>query len=413
MIYWVMETGELKSNENEKLFLERVATAARMLVEYTGLEPGQRMVLVTGKGTDPETARILQIAGEQILQQKVERCEVTLELTREQVNKKVFVDKTKRTLIVNMDLTEGTMTNGLYDTDLLKEERGRQLAVLDSPARIFDKGGMFGERAEVIETRLRKMESVLQDAFGMRISTLYGTDLKIKLKPGERRWAWVMGKVVEDGVWDNMGAEIFTTPDEFEVEGTLMLPKLDSEFSDRQGVDDWVKLDIVSGMIVNISGGKSAEILKNKMAEKSMAKWRMLKREFRRVKNTEHNVDRKMKKYDPRIPYRIAEVGIGASRGIPAVTDETKSWDAVSGTPTAFGEKGFLHIAFGHSNHDEVGTDGVYDDAGQTEESHWDFAIPGSGGLKVTKFVTERDFEANKNGKVLINGPSMTGLLGL
>lgn len=243
---------------------------------------------------------------------------------------------------------------------------------------------MDEELADVKE-RLGRMEAVLNQAVGFRITTSYGTDLIVELRPFHtRRWVSIAGVVDKPGVWDNPGAEIFTTPDEIEVDGVLKLAVLDTEIDTVQGVDEWIELVFYDGVVREIRGGESARKLREKLAED--AKYEESKRR------------------DPLNVYRIAEIGFGASKGIPLVTDVAKDY-TFPGIATVLAEKcfGSIHLALGGSDHGEEGTEGHFTKV----QTHYDFVISGAGGLTVEMFTSEEGMRKGINSRKIISSGGM------
>jgi leucyl aminopeptidase (aminopeptidase T) len=225
------------------------------------------------------------------------------------------------------------------------------------------------------------MEAVLKQAVGFRITSRYGTHLEVPLRPfGERRWAKETGVISKAGEWGNLPAgEIYTTPDELNVNGILVLPVLESTITPHQGVDEFIRLTIRNGLMVAIDGGKSADILRRTLANAS-------RRDLK-----DHQ--------DPWRPYRIAEIAFGAnSKARSTVADPAQPYH-YPGVSIVEAEKrlGTMHIAFGDAKHGEEGAEGFFESA-----SHYDFVIPRTSPT-VEMFTSERDFKYKRRGEKIIN----------
>ena len=191
-----------------------------------------------------------------------------------------------------------------------------------------------------------------------------------------------IGIINEPGNWDNIPAgEIFTTPDEFKVNGVLVLPVLESMISQKQGVDEFVRVTFKDGVITSITGGESAKELRQKLDEK-------MQKEIKEGSGNPLNV------------LRIAEIGFGARKNArPAAADPEKGWEHPA-TATVEAEKRFgtIHLAIGDPKHGEEGTEGFAEDV----VSHYDFVIPRNG-LTVEMFTNERDWKEKKNSERVID----------
>ncbi len=236
-------------------------------------------------------------------------------------------------------------------------------------------GGAFTEDRGELVTRMRKMANRLRDIDGFHITSTYGTDLWMRMKPDERRWCALDG-VIAPGKWGNLPeGEIFTTPDEYQVEGVLVVPVLPDDVTSQQGVDTLVRLIIHGGRIVRVEGGTSADRLR-----------RYLNEHAREEKGNPFNV------------LRCVEIAFGANARARSVSKPMMTYQA-HGHSTIEMEKrlGTMHIAFGDAHHGEEGTEG-HTEAG----THLDFVLPRHG-LSVTAFKSRKDFERRKNGENLIS----------
>ncbi len=267
----------------------------------------------------------------------------------------------------------------------LKESGCRMAYCPGFKADSLDEGGAATEDRHELETRLDRMETRLKNSVGLRIQTSYGTDLKMALKQGKRSWFKELGNIALGGEWGNFpSGEVFTTPDEEKVEGTLVLPFLHRDIIQGQGVDEFVHLTIRGGKIAKIDGGKAADAY----------------REFLKKRSTHET--------DPLSVINCAEIAFGANSKARTTVVNPEGHYSEVGIPTLEAEKrlGTIHIAFGNSQHGSEGTDGhTY---GNT---HVDFVIPRQG-LTVTSYENAEDFRRQKNGRRLIDQGDLGGLFG-
>lgn len=372
-----MERENFRSLEQSDESIEkiRIENAGRMMDEYLNLQSNEKMLFMVDndpRNTDPALIQALQkqlelrgqayevlVAGEETTQEEilaaVNNCDVVWDSW-------------------GMDVTDDSVE---FDelTELLEETGKRMAWCPGARAESLDEGGAMTENRASLEFRLNKMETKLRDAYGFHVTSSYGTDLKVELRRGERRWCKDSG-TIKPGKWDNLpGGEIFTTPDEEKVNGILVLPVLQDEVAPDQGVDEFVRLYIKDGKIRRIDGGASAEKLRQYLLENAPDQ------------------------DDPESVLQCAEIAFGANPRARTVPKEVNGgWEEI-GNPTVETEKrlGTMHLAFGSSQHGEEGTEG------HTESDvHLDFVIPRHG-LTVEKFVSQADFEKQKNGEKLIN----------
>ncbi|MDP3882716.1 MAG: aminopeptidase [Candidatus Staskawiczbacteria bacterium] len=357
---------------------ERAENAARILDDYLTLKEDEKVLfLITEdeKDTDRELIGILK--GE-LSKRGIDFSELIA--NNQTTQEEILLAAKECNLIWNSWSMEDTEESVSFDgiTEFLEENDKRMAFCPGAQAEFLDEGGCLTENIETMQERLSRMESMLKDATGFKINSSYGTDLRMKLKKGDRKWYKDDG-VIKDGSWDNLpGGEIFTTPDEESVEGVLVLPVLQDEVAIDQGVDEFVRLTFHKGQVVKIDGGASAEKLRTYLIENSANA-----KDFQNV-------------------VRIAEIAFGAnSKAKTVVSDPEKGWQT-PGRPTIETEKrlGTMHLALGGSGHGEEGTEGH---SKSTEnEVHLDFVIPRNG-LTVEMFTTARDYEKQKNGRKLIN----------
>lgn len=353
----------------------RQENAGKMIDEYLELKPDEKVLFIIDdqpKNSDPALISSLQH------QLTVRRQTYEILVADEKTTQKDLLDAVDRCDLVwdAWDMIESDDSVDFYQLTEHLADTGKRMAWCPGvSAESLDNEGALTESRSALEFRLAKMETKLRDAIGLRVKTWYGTDLKIPLERGKRRWYKDSG-AIEAGKWDNLpGGEIFTTPDEEKVEGILVLPVLQDEVAPDQGVDEFVRLEIKYGKIRRIDGGASAEKLRQYLQENAPDQ------------------------DDPESVVQCAEIAFGAnSKARTVPINPSGNWEDI-GNPTTETEKrlGTIHIAFGSSQHGEEGTEG------HTEsEVHLDFVIPRHG-LTVEKFVNQSDFDKQKNGEKLIS----------
>jgi hypothetical protein len=416
--------SELKASlaQGETEVSEEFVQNAKMAIrDFLCLKKDEKIALMTGETSNPEMIEILK--------QAAERLGVPLDiltLTKETKRKEVAGLFKDHEIIMDISLESAAhpACQEMYDEDL--ENSGARLAYVPGlEPSLFRDGGALTENREDLEYRLNRMEEVLKDAVGFRVTSQYGTNLTVPLREGKQRtWFKEDGTIGRKGQWNNMpGGEIFTTPDEQKVSGTLVLPALDRHTGEpTQGVDEFVRLEIKDGVIVGIGGGKSAEILKKQLAQAAEDQLKAAKsrkahssgwitRKEKDFKLTPAGKDKGIKgiidrandniatESNPHNVLRIAEIAFGANskaRGVGENPDQPYTSPA---TPTIEAEKrlGTMHLAFGDSRHGEEGTEGFRGAA-----SHLDFVVPRNG-LTVEMFVNQTDFNKGKNGRKIIS----------
>ncbi|MCX6796083.1 MAG: aminopeptidase, partial [Candidatus Falkowbacteria bacterium] len=245
--------------EIEKNF-ERLEVAKNALIESVGLDKSKKILIIRDETSNPISADILKSAAKE-LGAEIEEIFLDKKTTRKKVQK--FLSPSMAVI----NLTDGyhPALDQIFDDDL-DEYQFRLLHLADLGPEAMDKNGAISENIEEMEMRMNKMENELNKAEGFRITSTYGTNLEIKLRMAkERAWAKESGRL-QDGKWGNLPAgEIFTTPDEYKINGVLVLPILDSDISDYQGVDEFVRVNIKDGAITSIEGGESARIMRKKL----------------------------------------------------------------------------------------------------------------------------------------------------
>lgn len=386
------EVGDIKKEQ-------RLEIARDVLKDYTDLKAGDNILVLTNDAASKEMFSFFKELAEKnninfefydVGDPNRDDSEKASSEIEEKVSKLSFAqdgvydpeNKDKDLLVVKIcDLVPAV--GKAYD-EWIEKYQYRMLSIPGLSPSIFDEGGAITEDQETMEWRLNKMENELNKAEGFRITSAYGTDLTVGLRPSkERQWFKETGKL-ERGKWGNLPAgEIFTTPDEKNVNGVLMLPVLDSSVNTEQGVDEFVKVTVRDGVIVSIEGGESSKQLREYFQEQMKTD----------IKDG----------HSPWNTIRIAEIAFGAnSKARSMVLDESKPYTS-EGTSTVEGEKrlGTMHLAFGDAQHGEEGTDGF-----EASNSHLDFVLPRNG-LSVEAFTTQEDVKSGKNGKYLIRDDNL------
>lgn len=366
-----IEVAKERAPEAELAELSRNAETA--LRDFIAIIPEEKVLFTIDSGTNRQTLKILREAVERIGAAQSELM-IDSRVRKSDVNKLL----PEVNVIINLEGGNNKATRDVYED--IKKYGNRMLALFDADPTLFASDGPLSENRQEMEERLNHMEAVLKDASGFHITSTYGTDLKVGMRPfGDRRWAKDPGIINQPGQWDNLpGGEIYTTPQDNGANGVLVLSSFDTDVSAKQGVDELVRLTIEDGVITNISGGKSADKLRKHM-EKSA-----------REQITDEGEN-------PWSVFRIAEIAFGAnSKARYTVREDDSKGPA---TPTVEAEKRFgtMHLAFGSAKHGEEGVEG-YEDA----VSHLDFVLPRAG-LTVEMFSRADDFKKGKNGRKLIN----------
>jgi leucyl aminopeptidase (aminopeptidase T) len=352
---------------------EQLENARRLIKDYLKLDAGQRALFIVDEQEVNTDLKLIEKLKEAMISRGIE----TKEIKANDSTKLGQIEKEAK------DCHVIWQSQGLDKAELdwdgfveFIEKTKKKLAYCPGvKVESLENDGALSEDLETLDHRLEKMEQRLRDLRGLHVTTTYGTDLLLPLRQGERQWIKDNG-VIEEGRWDNLpGGEIFTTPDEREANGLLVLPVLQDEVAPDQGVDEFVRLTIRNGRIAKIDGGKSAETLRQYLQERSK------------------------EETDPESVLSIAEVAFGANSKARQVVTDPKGGYEHPGNPTIETEKrlGTMHIAFGSSQHGEEGAEGY-----NVSEVHLDFVIPRNG-LTVTGYKDREDFKKLKNGERLID----------
>ena len=371
----LMQDQNLITGDEQKELLEkRIKNAERVLRDLLKVKAGEKVAFVTDKNeysTDQELISILK----QILERdKIDFSELVADdekTTEAELFKAVrghdlvWISWGMEETDINFDKLSGSIT----------EKQGRMLFAPGLKAEHLDDGSALTEDKEELDCRLAKMEAKLKDVAGFHITSVYGTDLKIKMMPGKRKWQKENGEL-NPGSWGNLpGGDIFAVPDEENINGVMVLPILTEEVAKHQGVDEFVRLEIRGGKIAKIDGGKSAEKLRKYLQKNS--------------------------KYEenPESVIQITDIGFGAnSKAKPMVAKESGRYtDTPNPSVEAFNHLGTMHIGTGSSQFDIDGVEGH-----TVSDIHLDFVLPRNG-LTVNAFYSQEDFKKGKNGERLID----------
>ena len=369
------ESQIFQPENQENKVEERVENAKKLFDAFLGLGEGQRVLFLTDTkkfNTDRELIEKLTEA----VSQKGEAVEL---VGNSKLSKKALWEAVQACDVIWISWDMDKTNIDFYELADFVKETGKRM-VFSPGVRVdsLENDGALAESKEDMEHRLERMEHRLQNARGLRVTSSYGTNLQIGLKTGERRWFKETG-AVEKGGWGNLpGGELFTTPDEEDVNGVLVLPVLQDEVTSDQGVDEFVWLTIRNGKIAKIDGKKSADTLRAYIEESS-----------------------KDEVQDPTSVLQCAEIAFGANaKARPVVSNPEGTYTDVT-HPTTETEKrlGTMHLAFGSSKHGEEGTEGHT----ETESGmHLDFVLPRNG-LTVVSYETSEDYRNGTNGKRLID----------
>jgi len=368
------------------------ANAERVVEEYLELKPGESVLFITDQNahnTDPQLISLI----EEVVSKKggastIFRIEGRKERHRQTPELQQLIAAHDVIWIASDIHKEKLPVDFETIANTLKETGKRMAHCTGLHAESLGNEGALAEPRRQMEERLNRMEERLRPVAGFHIENINGTDLWVEMKPKERRWFPDSG-VIRPSKWDNLpGGEIFTTPNEERVNGTLVLTTLHHDVTPDRGVDQPVRLTIRNGKIVTIEGGESAEKLRSYLHTNSMI------------------AD------DPWSVYSCAEIAFGANS--KAVANEPcigpDDWKKPGHSAVETEKRlGTMHIAFGNSKHGEEGTEGD-----NTAPTHLDFVLPQEG-LTVRAFkdqasfnLAQRSSTTSKNDEFLIrNGKLM------
>jgi len=244
--------------EKKEIDKELIENAKKAFQEFLEIKPNEKVLLITEKNCNQKLENLL-IQSFKELPIKFDKITIDKKTKSEDLEKIAF----EHDLII--DINNNNDIEADWDIfDDIKNTKSRMVYLPNLDIESFRKGGAMTESRSALETRLNRMENRVKDAVGLKITTSYGTNLEIKLRPSKaRRWIKDTGVINRPGQWDNLpGGELFTVPDEEGVNGRLVLPVLSEDVAPDQGVDEFVYLNVKNGKITSIRGGKSAEKLR-------------------------------------------------------------------------------------------------------------------------------------------------------
>lgn len=350
------------------------ANAERVVQDYLQMQPGESVLFIADENpqhSDPRLIALLRAA----IAQKGGRSSVFMIKPGERKSAELqqLIDS-HDVLWIASDVADETLPVTFDEIlEQLDAKTGKRMAHCTGvQADLLANDGALGESKSTIEQRMDAMEKRLKNVAGFHIQTALGTDLWMSMKSG-RTWYKASG-VIPRGSWDNLpGGEIFTTPDQRNVNGTLVLPVLHDDVTPERGVDQPVKLTIRDGKITTIEGGASAEKLRNYLFANSLL------------------AD------DPQTVYTIAEIAFGANAKASKIDPGTgpDGWRQEGGPSAVVTEKrlGTIHVAFGSDNHGLEGARG--ENWNKNVPTHLDFVLPQEG-LTVHAFRNTAAFEHAK-----------------
>ncbi|PIQ92326.1 MAG: hypothetical protein COV69_02890 [Parcubacteria group bacterium CG11_big_fil_rev_8_21_14_0_20_39_14] len=194
-----------KIDKEEKIEKEReilplpeyVYNAQTALESFLKLKPEEKILLLKDKETNKETLAIFERAIENIgsLYKEVALDSKTKKREIEDLLKSVQA-------VIDLSIKSCKATRDIYED--IEKFGNRLLSCLDLEPEAFKNGGPMTERVEDLEYRLNKLEAILKEAAGFKITSVYGTNLELGLRPfKERRWYKDTGVIEKPGQWDN------------------------------------------------------------------------------------------------------------------------------------------------------------------------------------------------------------------
>ncbi|MDD5103321.1 MAG: aminopeptidase [Candidatus Peribacteraceae bacterium] len=360
---------------------EYLTNAGRVVDDFLELQKGESVLFITDDDPRHSDPRLIALL-EQAVKSKggtatIFRIEGPQERHRQTPELQQLIDS-HDVIWIASDVADATLPVTFDEIlEKLDAQTGKRMVHCTGvQAELLANDGALSEPKEVMERRMDAIEKRVEHVAGFHIQTALGTNLWMSLKPG-RTWYKAGGRIPR-GSWDNLpGGEIFTTPDQEHVDGTLVLSTLHDDVTTEQGVDQPVKLTIKDGKIQQIEGGTSAGKLRTYLHENAQM------------------AD------DPEDVYTCAEIAFGVNAKATAL--ETHIGDSEwrkDGPSAVVTEKrlGTVHVAFGSDNHGFIeGSPG--DARGKNWQknipSHLDFVLAQEG-LTVRAFDTSDAFERAK-----------------
>lgn len=356
------------------------ANAERVVEEYLEMQPGESVLFITDDDPRHSDPRLIALLKEAVAKKGGTSTEFRIKPGERHIQTPQLQEliDAHTVIWIASDVADETLPV-TFDEILAKldAKTGKRMTHCTGvQAELLANDGALSEPKEVMEQRMDAIEKRVEHVAGFHITTALGTDLWMTLKPG-RTWYKAVGRIPR-GSWDNLpGGEIFTTPDQEHVDGTLVLATLHDDVTPEQGVDRPVTLQIKDGKIVQIEGGISAEKLRTYLQENSQM------------------AD------DPEDVYTCAEIAFGVNAKATALQTHIGDEDWQKEGPSAVvTEKRFgtAHVAFGSDNHGYI--EGKPGDArgknwAKNIPTHLDFVLQQEG-LTVRAFSNKDAFERAK-----------------
>ncbi|MEK9153478.1 MAG: aminopeptidase [Patescibacteria group bacterium] len=370
------DKNELEITPEQELKDGYIITAEKAIRDLLVLKPEEKILIITDQKTSPEMRDVLKKTIENIGNKFV--CITLNKEKREDLQKWLR----EYDIIIDIEDQNNEATKELHNEDINNSSKARMLSLLDMGVEIFRKGGPMTVPLEYLEKQMEKMENELSRAAGFRITSSYGTNLEIGLKPASERknWCRATGAIKNPGDWDNWpGGEVFTVPDETKTNGVVVLPVIDSYIDPAQGVDKLIKINFRDGRITSIQGGESAEKLRATLEKDALYE--------------------NEKGGDPAGVYHIAEFSFGANEKAGSTVSDPNQPYYHKGISVVEAEKklGTCHFAVGFNILGNEGGEGKI-----KVSSHYDFVLPRNG-LTVEMFTNEDDFSKKQNGRKIID----------
>ncbi|HVZ58823.1 MAG TPA: aminopeptidase [Patescibacteria group bacterium] len=354
------EVGSHAPQEERATNIQGEIVVARNVLETNlGLREGDPLITLVDKDPSKTQKRLLKV-----IQGVSQRSGVDLHPVS--VSPKGHFSEAKQDMEANRDsyVIDFSSAYGEEIYKMAKKYGNRIIFPLGAGAELFSPTGPMAEDIRTLQERLNRLEATLKDAVGMHITTPYGTDMSLPLRHLERRWFKETCTDIPAGAYVNWPfGEIFTTPDERNVNGKLVLLSRDNADGEHSQAKAPIHVNVRDGVITSIQGEEDARILRKDMAKSA------------KQDAKDHN--------NPFDVYRIAEIGIGANSKAKADASATIEAEKALGT---------VHLAFGDSQHELEGVEGF-----KAAASHLDFIIPNAG-LSVEVFNHPDDFAQGRNG---------------
>lgn len=167
----------------------REKNAGKMAENFLLLQPGERVLFLTDEDDRNTDRELIDAIKKNLTARGIEFSELVADDQTGQGE--ILSAAEKADLIWNSWGMDEIADDVDFDalTEFL-EKTGKRMAFCPGVrAESLDDGGALTEDRTAMENRLNKMEARLHEAVGFRITTSYGTDLRVKLRDGaERRW---------------------------------------------------------------------------------------------------------------------------------------------------------------------------------------------------------------------------------